>query len=235
MFSVTPLGLFWKPSYLTSQSETNRKACESVGISETSEAKKILSLVHRQDHLDNQVSKYASSTHYRLRNPPSAVKHLFRSPGQAWHYEQRRDIRRCSCPKDRYSWLWNNSKQVPSLSWYGTCLLYDTVESIPGGLKSVEENRVSGGEWVMGGLMVKVPTLARPRGWILPGKGEKGGCCIMDQEGAGNEPEKPDSPRNRCFIWHSAAPYRLLGYWCRMLSRGKKRTTNLCSLLPAWR
>ena len=56
VFSIAPLGLFWKPSYLASQSETNQKARENAHISETSEAKKILSLAQKQDHLNNQVS-----------------------------------------------------------------------------------------------------------------------------------------------------------------------------------
>ena len=163
MFSFAPLGLFWKPSYLASQSETNQKACGHARISETSEAKKILSLVQKQDHLDNQVSKYPSSTHYRLRNNPSVAKDLFRPPGKSWYYETHTDITGCSCPKDRYSWLWNDSKQILSLSWRGTCLLYHIVQSRPRELKGTEEKRVSGGKQGMRGLMVKIPTLARSR------------------------------------------------------------------------
>lgn len=82
---------------------------------------------------------------------------------------QRHNITGCSCPKDRYSWLWNNSKQILSLSWRGSCLLYHMVQSRPGELKSteragwVEASRVSGGKQGIRGVMVKTPTLARSR------------------------------------------------------------------------
>lgn len=99
MFSIKLHSYFESPPILHSQSETNQKARENARISETSEAKKMLSPVQKQDCLNNQVSKYPPSTHYRLRNNPAVARDLFRPPGQCWYYETHKDINRLLLPK----------------------------------------------------------------------------------------------------------------------------------------
>lgn len=96
-------GFILKTLYFTPQSGTNQNAWENVAISEISEAAQILSPVQKQDHLDNQISKYVPSIRYRLRDPPSAVKYLARPPGQAWYHGKHSDIRQWSCQQDRCS------------------------------------------------------------------------------------------------------------------------------------
>lgn len=235
MFSITPLGLFWKPSYLASQSETNQKARENAHISETSEAKKILSLAQKQDHLNNQVSKYPPSTHYRLRNNPAVAKDLSSLPGQSWYYETHKDIRGCSCPKDTYSWLWNDSKPILSLSWCGTRLLYHMVQSRPGELKSTEKNRMSGGKQGIRGLMVKIPTLARSREWVSLARRSRDAASWTKKGWTMSQKTPPTAPGTGVLTGLTLPPRGYLVIAAEYSTGKKKWTTNLCSLQLAKR
>lgn len=162
-FPLHPWAYFESPPILHLNLKQTRKHVRMHAFQKQVKRRKYF-LLHRNKTIST--IKSAPSTHYRLRNNPAVAKDLFSLPGHSWYYETHKDIPGCSCPKDTYSWLWNDSKPILSLSWRGTCLLYHMVQRRPGELKSTEKNRMSGGKQGIRGLMVKIPTLARSREWV---------------------------------------------------------------------